>query len=45
MQLEHLRPQINIDNNEKQFDERYQINMIDDKESYERDQIGENKEE
>ena len=31
MQLENLRPQINIDNNDKQSDERYQINMIYDK--------------
>ena len=31
MQLENLRPQINMDNNEKQSDERYQKNMIDDK--------------
>ena len=30
-QLEHLRPQINIENNDKQSDEIYQINMIDDK--------------
>ena len=45
MQLEHLRPQINIDNLEKHYDERHQINMIDDKESDERDHIGENKEE
>ena len=29
----------------KQYDERYQINIIDDKKSDERDQIGENKEE
>ena len=45
MQLENLRLQRNIDNNYKQSDERYQINIIDDKESDERDQIGENKEE
>ena len=36
-------PQRNIDNNGKQYDYRYQINMIDDKESDERDQIGENR--
>ena len=40
-----LRPQRNIENNDKQFYERYQINMIDHKESDERYQIGENKEE
>ena len=45
MQLENLRPQINIENNDKQFDERYQINMIDDKKSDERDQISKNDEE
>ena len=44
MQLENLRPQINIENNDKKYDERYQINIIDDKESDERDHIGENKE-
>ena len=32
MQLENLRPHINIKNNYKQSDEGYQINMIDDKE-------------
>ena len=31
MQLENLRPQRNIDNNNKQSDEIYHINMIDDK--------------
>ena len=35
----------NIENNDRQYDERYQINMIDDKESDERYQIGEKKEE
>ena len=45
MQLENLIPQRNIENNEKKYDERYQVNMIDDKESYERYQIDENKEE
>ena len=45
IQLESLRPQINLENNDKQSDERYQINIIDDKESVDRDQIGENKEE
>ena len=44
MQLENLIPQINIDNNDKQYDERYQINMIDDKDSDKRYHIGENKE-
>ena len=41
MQLEILRFQRNIDNNDKQYDERYQINIIGGKESDERDQIGE----
>ena len=45
MQLENLRPQRNKENNDKKSDERYQINMINDKESDEIDQIGENKEE
>ena len=45
MQLEIFRPQRNIDNNDRKYNERYQINMIDDKGSDERDQIGENKEE
>ena len=40
-QLENLRPQRNIDNNDKQSDKRYQINIIDDKEYDERDKIGE----
>ena len=40
MQLENLRPQINMDNNEKQSVERYQLNMIDDKESNKRGHIG-----
>ena len=31
MQLENLRPERNIDNNDKQTDERYQRNLIDDK--------------
>ena len=44
-QLEILRPQKNIENNDKQSDEKYQINMIDDKESNEKYHIGENKEE
>ena len=43
--LENLRPQINIENDYKQSDERYQINMIYKKDSDERYQIGENKEE
>ena len=45
MQLENLRPQLNIENNVKKYDEIYQINVIDDKESDERYHIGENKEE
>ena len=45
MQLETLRPQRNIENNDKKYGERYQINVIDDKESDERDHISENKEE
>ena len=44
MQLENLIPRRNIDNNDKKYDERYQINMIDGKDSDERDNIGENKE-
>ena len=32
MRLENLRHQLNIENNEKKYDEKYQINMIDDKE-------------
>ena len=43
MQLKILRPQRNIENNYKQYDEIYQINMIDDKESNERYQISKNK--
>ena len=43
MHLEHLIPQRNIENNDKQLDEIYQINIIDDKESDERDHIDENK--
>ena len=31
MQLENLRPQRNIENHDKQYDKRYQINMTDDK--------------
>ena len=45
MQLENLRPQINIENNDKKSDEIYQIHIIDDKEFDERDHIGEKKEE
>ena len=45
MQLENLKPQRNKENNEKKSDEIYQINMMDDKESDGRYQIGENKEE
>ena len=42
--LENLRPQRNIENTVKQSDERYQINIIDDKEYNERYQISEYKE-
>ena len=45
MQLENLRPERNIENYDKQYDEKNQINMIDDRESDERDKISENKEE
>ena len=31
MQLENMRPQINKENNDKQYDKINQINMIDDK--------------
>ena len=41
MKLENLRPQINIENNDKQYNERYQINMNDDREPDERYQISE----
>ena len=37
-------PQRNIENIDKQYDERCQINMIDDKKYDERRQVGENKE-
>ena len=40
-----MRPQINKENNDKKYDERYQINIIDDKESYERYHISKNGEE
>ena len=40
-----MRPQINIDNNDKKYDEIYQINIIDVKEYDERYQIGKNEEE
>ena len=43
MQLENLRHQINIENNDKTSDEICQINMIYYKESNERYQISENK--
>ena len=45
MKQDHLIPQINIDNNDKQTDKRYQKILIDDKESDERDQISKNDEE
>ena len=44
MQLENLILQKNIENNDKKTDERYQIIMINNSESDERDKIGENKE-
>ena len=45
MLLEILRPHINIENNDKQSDERNQVNMNDDMESDEINKIGENREE
>ena len=45
MQLENLRPQRNIENNDKQYDEIYQINMIDDKEYNERNHISKKRKE
>ena len=45
MQLEKLRPQKNIENNDKKSNERYKINMIDEKYSDGRDQISKNDEE
>ena len=45
MQLESFRPQRNIENIDKQSYERYQINMIDEREYDERYQIFEKKEE
>ena len=45
MKLENLRLQRNIENNDKQSNKRYQINIIDDRESDEIYQIGENMEE
>ena len=45
MKLENLRPKRNIENNDKQYDERYPINMLDDMGSNERDKIIKNKEE
>ena len=45
MQLEHSRPQRNIENSYRQSDEIYKINIIYGKESNERYQIDENKEE
>ena len=44
-QLEHLGPQRNIENNYKQSDEIYQINIIDNKEYDETDQMSKNDEE
>ena len=45
MQQEHLRPQRNIEINDKRTDEGYQKNIIDDKEYDERYQISKNDEE
>ena len=45
MQLENLTPQRKIENNDRQYDEIYQTNMIDNKEYDERYKISENKEE
>ena len=45
MQRENLRPQKNIENNDKQTDEGYQKILIDNKEFDERDQISKNDEE
>ena len=45
MQQENLRPQRNIDINDKQTDERYQKTLIDDKESDGKYQISKNDEE
>ena len=39
MQKENMRPQRNIDTNDKLTDERYQKNKIEDKESDEKNQI------
>ena len=44
MQLGNLRSQINMDNIDKQYDERNQINIIDKNVSDERNQIGKNDE-
>ena len=44
MQRENLRPQRNINNNDKKTVERYQKNLIDDKEYDERYQISKNDE-
>ena len=44
MQLKLLISQRNIENIDKQYDERYQINMIDENVSDERNQIDENDE-
>ena len=45
MQLENLIPQRNIENNDRRYNERYKINMIDDKYYNGRDQISKNDEE
>ena len=45
MKLDHMITQRNLENNDKQSDEKYQKNMIYDKESAEGYHIGENKEE
>ena len=45
MQLENFRPQRNMENIDKQSDERNQINMIDDREYDDIDKIGRNEDE
>ena len=44
IQLESLRPQINTENNNRQSDEIYNTNMINERDSDEGDKIVENKE-
>ena len=45
LKLRKLSQQKSIDNNEKHYAESHTMNMRDDKDSYERDQIGRNDEE